>query len=383
MVNRRSVLAGTLAIGATTMISPRLAFAQAGGYRNVLFILLRGGADGLEMLAPSGDPGLTRLRPRWQAGFDGALPAGGDFMINPALAQIGGGYEAGETLFVHATATSYRERSHFDGQNMLETGGPQPYVTKDGWLNRLAGMLAPADAKALAITPTLPLALRGSAPASNYAPSALPEASEDFLKRVGNLYADDELLAGVWQAALETQEMAGDSDLRNLRDAKATGELAASLMKGPGGARIGMVELNGWDSHAGQVGRFRRLAGNLDGFVGAYRDGLGEAWDDTLVLVATEFGRTARMNGTNGTDHGTASAAIVMGGSVKGGRVIADWPGLRDGDLMGNRDLKPTTSLESVLAGAAAEHLGLDPELAMRTLFPGRDGRALGGLVRT
>ncbi len=385
-LDRRSLLAGSLMLGAGSLAMPRFAFAQGPGHRNLLFVLLRGAADGMAMLAPVGDPGLAALRGASLADYEGATRFGSFFAIHPSLAEVAAAAQSGEALFVHATATAYRERSHFDAQNLLETGGTAPYSIKDGWLNRLAALLnegAPAPLRALAIAQAVPLALRGDAPVSNYAPSALPAASEDLLARVSQLYAADSEFGPLWARALETKAMAQDDGLKNLRDARAAGELAASLMRDAGGARIGMIELGGWDTHANQRGAFARSARGLDALLGAYKSGMGAAWADTLVVVATEFGRTARLNGTVGTDHGTASAALVMGGRVRGGRVIADWPGLADRQLFEGRDLAPTTSLESLLAGAAAEHMRLDPELAMTRLFPGRSAVPLAGIVRS
>lgn len=384
--DRRSVLAGSLVLGAGTLALPRLAFAQGTGSRNLLFVLLRGAADGMAMLAPVGDPGFAALRGASLADYETAPRIGSFFAVHPALAGIAGSAEAGEALFVHAAATAYRERSHFDGQNLIETGGTAPYATKDGWLNRLAGLMnerAPAPLRALAIAQAVPLALRGSAPVSNYAPSALPQASEDLMARVSQLYAADGELGPLWARALETRAMAGDDGMRNLDDARAAGELAASLMRDAGGARIGMIELGGWDTHANQRGAFARSARQLDALLAAYKTAMGGAWADTMVVVATEFGRTARLNGTGGTDHGTASAALIMGGAVRGGRVIADWPGLADNQLYEGRDLAPTIALESVVAGAVAEHLRLDPKLAMARLFPGRSDTPLSGIVRS
>lgn len=385
-LDRRSILGGSIALGTASLALPSMAFARTAGDKNLLFVLLRGAADGMAMLAPLGDPGLSDLRRATLAEYDGARRAGGFFAIHPAFDQVGAAYAAGEALFVHATATSYRERSHFDGQNMLETGAAQPYAKSDGWLNRLVGMIGEqageTHPKALAIAPTMPLALRGDAPASSYAPSALPQASDAFMARVGMLYGEDAELGGLWSRALETQAMAADDSLRNLRDAQAAGELAASLMRGEEGARIAMIELGGWDTHANQTGAFRRNASQLDTLLGAYRAGMGSAWANTLIVVATEFGRTARLNGTNGTDHGTASATLLMGGAVRGGRVMADWPGLAEGNLYEGRDLRPTIALESVLAGAVAEHLALDPQGALARLFPGRSGSPVSGIVR-
>ena len=384
-LDRRSLLAGSLVLGAGSLALPRIAFAQGAGSRNLLFVLLRGAADGLAMLAPVGDPGFEALRGASLADYENAPRIGSFFAVHPALAEIAKSAQAGEALFVHAAATAYRERSHFDGQNLIETGGTAPYATKDGWLNRLAGLMnegAPAPLRALAIAQAVPLALRGSAPVSNYAPSALPQASEDLLARVSQLYAADSELGPLWSRALETKAMAGDDTMRNLNDARAAGELAASLMRDAGGARIGMIELGGWDTHANQRGAFARSARQLDALLAAYKAGMGAGWADTMVVVATEFGRTAKLNGTGGTDHGTASAALVMGGAVRGGRVVADWPGLAEPQLYEGRDLAPTTALESVLAGAVAEHLRLDPVRAMAQLFPGRDAAPLSGIVR-
>ncbi len=386
-LDRRTLLAGSLALGASGLALPRIALAQGPGTRNLLFVLLRGAADGMAMLAPVGDPGLEALRGASLADYDDAPRIGSFFALHPALGELGKAAQAGEALFVHAAATAYRERSHFDGQNLLETGGTAPYASKDGWLNRLVGLLGEAQRgevpRALAVAPAVSLALRGSAPVSSYAPSALPQASEDFMARVAALYEGDAELANLWSRALETRAMAGDDNLRNLRDASANGALVASLMQGPRGARIAMIEIDGWDTHANQRGAFARAARGLDALLAAYRTGMGEAWGETMVLVATEFGRTAKLNGTNGTDHGTAGAALVLGGSVRGGRVVADWPGLGAGQLYEGRDLAPTIALESVLAGAVAEHLRLDPALAMARLFPGRTARPLAGIVRS
>ncbi|MEE4317217.1 MAG: DUF1501 domain-containing protein [Erythrobacter sp.] len=385
-LDRRTLLAGSLALGASGLALPRIALAQGQGTHNLLFVLLRGAADGLAMLAPVGDPGLAALRGASLDDYANAPRIGSFFALHPAFAEVGKAVEAGEALFVHAAATAYRERSHFDGQNLLETGGTAPYATRDGWLNRLAGLLGEAHKgeapRALAVAPSVPLALRGAAPVSSYAPSALPDASEDFMARVGALYEADSELAGLWSRALETRAMAGDDGLRNLRDASANGALIASLMQGERGARIAMIEIDGWDTHANQRGAFARQARGLDALLAAYKSGMGEAWRNTMVLVATEFGRTARLNGTGGTDHGTASAAMILGGGVHGGRVIADWPGLAAGQLYEGRDLAPTTALESVLAGALAEHFSLDPAQALGRLFPGRAATPLAGIVR-
>lgn len=382
-LNRRSLIAGSLLLGAASMTAPKMAFAKASGEKNLLFVLLRGAMDGMAMLAPTGDPDFAALRQSALPDYEGAAKIAGMFSLHPAFTQVGASYAAGEALFVHATATSYRDRSHFDGQDMLESGAAIPNTKRDGWLNRLVGLMADTPPpRALAIAPTMPLALRGAAAVSSYAPSSLPDASAAFTDRVAQLYGDDPQLGALYAKALETRAMAADSTLRNLRDATKAGELAASLMRGTDGARIAMIELGGWDTHANQRGAFARPARSLDALLGAYAKSMGSAWHNTLVLVATEFGRTAQYNGTNGTDHGTASTALIMGGAVRGKRVLGEWPGLGPSQLYQGRDLRPTTALESVLAGSVAEHFGLDPARAMSSLFPGRSGPTMSGLIR-
>jgi len=381
MLNRRNLLVSGSALGAAALTLPRMAFAQAATEKRLLFILQRGAADGLATITPMGDPDYVRQRGRLIDGENVDQSLDGFFNLHPALTGIGNLYLNKEALFVHATACSHRERSHFDAQNLLESGGPKAYETRDGWLNRMLALLPKPQAAALALAPVVPLALQGPQQVSSYAPSALPDASEDLMQRVSTLYGFDPQLDALWKKALQTREMAGDTELRNLRNARAAGTLAASLMTGPDSARVMMVETNGWDSHAGQPGQLNRALQSLDGLVSAYRDGMGEKWQDTMVLVATEFGRTVAVNGTNGTDHGTASAAMVLGGSVKGGRVLADWPGLRAQDLYEGRDLMPTTSLEAVLASSVAQHFALDPTRALATLFPGRALNPIGGLA--
>lgn len=385
-LDRRMVLTGSLAVAGSGLVAPRIAFSKGDGRRNFLFVLLRGAADGLAMVAPLGDPHFATLRAPLLADYDGAGQIDGFFAIHPSLSTVTKAVTAGEALFIHATATSYRQRSHFDGQNLLETGGLRPYALRDGWLNRLTALLNEqpqlAAPQALAISTSLPLALRGDAPVSNYAPSALPQAGEDLLSRVTRLYAADSELGSLWSRALETRAMAVDDGLKDLRNSYATGELAASLMREDNGARIGMIELGGWDNHTNQRGNFSRRAAELDALITGYRTAMGEAWQDTLVVVATEFGRTARLNGTGGTDHGTACAALVLGGTVRGGRVIADWPGLADNQLYEGRDLAPTIALEDVLAGVVAEHFKLDSSRMTGSLFPGRSAKPMLGLVR-
>jgi len=371
-----------LIAGAASLFVPRIAFARAATERRLVFVIQRGAADGLATLAPLGDPAYAGLRGDLAADLGTGRKLDAMFTLHPALGQLGTLYTGGQVLFAHAVASPYRDRSHFDGQNVLETGGARPYERKDGWMNRLLPLLPQGQARALAVSATIPAALRGDAPVASYAPSNLPDAPEDLLQRVSMLYAGDAQLHGLWEEALQTRAMAAWADLGGARGGTAAGKLVAQLMDGPQGARVVMVETTGWDTHAGQRGRLTTQLGGLDALIAALRDGLGAAWADTLVVVATEFGRTAAANGTGGTDHGTGSLAMLLGGTVSGGRIVSDWPGLAPAQLYEGRDLKPTQSLDTLLGSAIAAHFALDPAAALPRLFPGAAARPLEGLIR-
>jgi uncharacterized protein (DUF1501 family) len=379
MLNRRCFLGATGAVFAT----PGLALAAAATDKRFVFIILRGAMDGLSAVMPVGDPAYAALRgnfgPPPNAGT--ALPLGSAFALHPALAELGALYGKNEALFVHAIASSYRERSHFDAQNVLETGGTAAYSVKDGWLNRLLPLLPRAREPAIALSPAMPMALRGAAPATSYAPSQLPQANDDLLARVGAMYADDAQLHALWNEAIDARTMAG-SDATGKSNPAALGRLAATFLAKPDGARVAVIEIGGWDTHSGQAGRLNTQLKQLDLTIAALRDGLGPVWSDTVVVAATEFGRTAAPNGTGGTDHGTGGVALVAGGAVKGGRVVADWPGLAPGQLYDGRDLRPTADLRALFAGLAAEHFHLDAAQVARTVFAGETVKPMTGLVR-
>ncbi|QDX25881.1 DUF1501 domain-containing protein [Sphingomonas suaedae] len=383
MISRRNLVltgaAGALSLG----FAPRLAFAQAATDRRFVFIIQRGAADGLATVAPVGDPAFAAQRGVLAEEFGDAPKLDAMFALHPRLTNVAQLYAAKQALFVHAVASPYRDRSHFDAQNVLETGGNSAYQLKDGWLNRMLGMLPADERKGIAVAATIPMALRGRIEVASYAPSALPDASDDLLGRVATLYAEDPQLHAIWQQATATRTLTGDLVANNGRNAAATGALAARLLAAENGARIAMIETGGWDTHAGQRGRLGAQLNGLDQMVASIKEGLGPLWDKTLVLVATEFGRTVKVNGTQGTDHGTASVAWLLGGAVQGGRVVADWPGLGDAALYEGRDLKPTAGLDSVIGSAAAAHFGVDPARTMAAMFPGqKSARAMGGLVR-
>lgn len=368
MIDRRSLLARSAFLAAGALSPTLLHAATAATDKRFVFIIQRGAADGLHIVPPMGDPAFASLRGGFLDSLHGAHQLDGTFSLHPSLKRIAGMYDRRQMVAVHAVASAYRDRSHFDGQNVLETGGTQAYAEKAGWMNRLLPLLP--DGRALALAADVPMALRGPAPVSSYAPSGLPQAQDDLIARVARLYAGDSQLDGLWQQVMQTKGLIGDLAKSRGQAPADLGKVAARMMAGPDGARVLMIETGGWDTHTGQTGRLAAQLGNLDVLVGTMADALGPAWSDTLVLVATEFGRTAAINGTNGTDHGTASAALLMGGGLRGGRVMADWPGVAPGALFEARDLKPTLAMEALVSGAVAGHFGLDPALVARRLYP-------------
>ncbi|MBX9992320.1 DUF1501 domain-containing protein [Phreatobacter oligotrophus] len=388
--SRRAILgaAGALFAGS---FAPRYAFAAGGRDPRLVVVVLRGALDGLAAVPPVGDPGYVPLRPGL------ALPASGDgaallldgfFGLLPAMPNLARLYQAKQAAIVHATATGYRERSHFDGQDVLESGQPRPGLTQSGWLNRAIALLPPGErigAKgALGIGAIAPLVVRGQAPVLGWAPQGLQQADDDVARRVLQLYDEREpRLAAALRQGLDTSRMASASGLGGLRPRSspadpegmaliATG--AAKLMAAPDGPRVAALALEGWDTHVnagGATGQLATRLGGLDRVFAIFEEELKAVWRETVVVVMTEFGRTARVNGTTGTDHGTATVAFLAGGAVKGGRVVADWPGLAPNKLFEGRDLAATTDLRAVLKGVLVDHLGMDAKPLAETIFPG------------
>lgn len=372
MVDRREFLRLSL-IGAAVAGLPACGSAAvaATGARKMLFVIQRGAADGLAALAPIGDPAFAGLRGALADEAARGHKIESDFALHPKLSGLASMYGAGDALFVHAVATPYRARSHFDGQNILESGAAKPYSIESGWLNRLVGELGGVES--VAIAQTVPLAMRGDVDVGSYTPSRLPEAGDDLLVRIGDLYAQDAELAPIWNEAMQLRASVGEVARGN--DGKSMGALAAKLMQGAEGARIAMVESEGWDTHQNQKGRLDKQFGQLDALLDSFKAGMGAEWADTLVVVATEFGRTAAINGTGGTDHGTASLAMLVGGAVSGGKMVGDFPGLRS--LYEGRDLMPTMDLDSLILGAVTQHFALDEGRLSPLLFPETRPKAL------
>ncbi len=391
--SRRALLAGGSALFGSAFI-PKIASAAGARDPRLVVIILRGALDGLAAVGPVGDPDYEALHGPLAMRLDGpnaGLPLDGFFALNPGMPAFARMLREGQALVVHAAATPYRERSHFDGQDVLESGMPGPGFTDSGWLNRAIAALPAADRVALrgglAIGAATPLVLRGAAPVVGWAPEVIPSAEDDLARRVLALYDHtDPLLARAMREGLQVDKIAATAATATERHPPAgrlgngsaamrrLAEGAARLIAADDGPRVAALAFDGWDTHAGEggaTGRLMPLLGGLDGALEAFRTGLGAKWADTAVVAITEFGRTARVNGTSGTDHGTGTVAFLAGGAVRGGRVVADWPGLREAQLYQGRDLRPTTDLRAVLKGLLADQFGLSAAVLGQSVFPG------------
>jgi uncharacterized protein (DUF1501 family) len=419
-MERREFLNLGAALAGGALLSSRVVFGRADERRpRFVLILMRGALDGLAAVPPYGDRDYAALRGEFalrapgEAG--GALPLNGFFGLHPSLGFLQECYAARELTVFHALATPYRERSHFDGQDVLENGSPRAHALQSGWLNRALDR-SPGRAQreaGVALGQNVPLVMRGPAEVSSWSASKLGALDEETLARITDLYAGDPLLSVRLADALAADAIAavdGAGDAAAMapeaapRDMSAAGTLArqlapngaryaevvraaAGFLRQEAGPRVAMFDTTGWDTHANEGGAQGQLAGRLaalDQGLATLKQELGPVWSDTVVLLVTEFGRTAAVNGTRGTDHGTATAALLLGGAVDGGRVIADWPGLAARTLYQGRDLAPTLDLRSVLKGLLQEHLLVPPRELERTVFPDSSAaRPLRGLVRT
>lgn len=401
-VSRRLFLQGLIGLGASTcFVMPGLALAQARTNKRLVIVIMRGGMDGLAAVVPYGDRDYTSLRGDMALNGDVLLKLDEFYAFHKALEPLHTMYRARELLAVHAVASPYRERSHFDAQNVLELGSTRPNELKSGWLNRVVAAINEKDSKlGMAIGQNTPLILRGPQNATSWAPSVLPEVGENYYALVEKVYAKDPLFSKALTEGLEIQEkgaelfhaQTGGRQQRMARQARSRqafvtmAEAAGKWLATPDGPRLATLEIDGWDTHANQGVEGGPLASNFTLFANGLENlkkALGPAWRDTVVVAMTEFGRTARPNGNRGTDHGTAGAMFIAGGAVDGGRVISRWPGLATADLYQARDLKPTTDIRAVMKGVLNDHYGLSAATLSHDIYPGSSGVApMRGLLK-
>jgi uncharacterized protein (DUF1501 family) len=387
-LTRRSALLGlTAAVG---FGRASLALASAATDRRFVVVILRGAMDGVAVVAPYGDPSFASLRPDApKAGPDGLLDLGGFYGLHPALTNLHAMYSSGEFLPVHAVAGPTRVRSHFEAQDCLESGADHRMTS--GWLNRVVAALPPApervEGEALAVGVAVPLLLRGPSVVANWAPHAMTVPQPDLYARIAALNAADPVTGpaiaeGLRARGFSEAVLSGESPTPRRYAFPALSGAAGRMLAATDGPRIAALELDGWDTHTAQAQRLTGPLRQLDTGLAALKGSLGAAWRQTAVLVMTEFGRTARMNGTGGTDHGTATAAFVLGGSVDGGRVLATWPGLGADKLFEGRDLAPTTDLRSIAKGLIMQQFGLTSSALARVFPDSAEASTTAGLLR-
>jgi uncharacterized protein (DUF1501 family) len=412
-MRRREFLNLSALAAGGALLTPRLTFANATpGKSRLVVVILRGALDGLAAVPPYADPDYPRLRGdlalRAGGGAGGALPLDGYFGLHPALNFLHDSFAARELIVFHAIASPYRERSHFDGQDLLENGTPRAHAVQTGWLNRaLEEMPGNAEREAgVALGQNVPLLMRGPAAVTSWSPSKLAALDEDTLARITDLYASDKLLSVRLADALAADAIAAEdkSDAAMMNDPAMQSpsqpvqavqggaryaevvHAAAGFLRQENGPQVAVFDTTGWDTHANEGAAQGQLAGRLgqlDSGLAALKQQLGAVWNDTAVLLITEFGRTAALNGTRGTDHGTATAAFLVGGAVAGGRVITRWPGLSQQALYQGRDLAPTLDLRCVLKGLLADQLHVPARALEKTVFPdSASARPLEGLLR-
>lgn len=373
LLSRRGFLAGACCAAAAPVLTP-VTFATMPSENRFVTIILRGAMDGLDMVQPYGDAGFVRLRPKLALTPDsGLLDLDGFFGLNPAASSLMPLWQSGELSFAHAVSTPYRDqRSHFDGQDMLESGA-NARGERTGWLNRaLAVMPNAEDRKAIDINTSMEMILTGPNDADSWSSQTSFALAPDEIAFLDRLYANDPAFSKVMKEAKATA-MSADSIYG---DAKR-GAGIADMARFAGGMlredyRIASFSINGWDTHVGQQGQFKKAAGDLATAILTLKESLGgDVWKKTVVVVMTEFGRTARENGTNGTDHGTGGLAILAGGAIPGGKVFGRWPGLAEGNLLDNRDLMPTGDVREVAAAMLYKQFGITPGNLTTDVFPG------------
>ena len=361
LLTRRAALLGLT--GAVTLGRASLALADAPTEQRFAVVILRGGL----------------------------LDLGGFYGLHPALVNLHGIYQANELIPVHAVAGPYRLRSHFEAQDCLESGADHRMTS--GWLNRAATVLPRSpdpkpEGDALAIGVAIPLLLRGPALVGNWAPHGFAQPAPDLYSTIAALNRPDRLTGPAIAEGLRARGFSNlitdpDGSPKNRYAFPALARMAGEMLARPDGPRLAAMEIGGWDTHAAQASRLTGPLRQLDSGLAALKSALGPAWRQTVVLAMTEFGRTARVNGTKGTDHGTATVAFVLGGAVAGGRVEATWPGLGSGKLFEDRDLSPTTDLRSVAKGLLAQHFGLSSAVLEQVFPASGSAQPLRGLLRT
>ncbi|ALM53738.1 DUF1501 domain-containing protein [Halomonas huangheensis] len=383
MLTRRQFLA-RLSAGTSLLLWPgltTLANDASTSNQRLLVVLLRGAMDGLAAVPSYGEARFADLRGELAlptSGRDAVKRLDDTFAMHPSLAFCHHLYQRKQFGVVHACGLPYGGRSHFDAQDCLENGSDSPDGSRTGWLNRAVAEMQ--GVKGLSIASAKPIMVRGDAPFMTWSPTPKHASSPEALaNRLADLYAEDEALAGVFAQALSAQQIVPDGESRGGQLANIM-QSAGNFMTAEDAPRVVMVQDTGWDTHASQNAALGRKLAQLDSGIQQLHDSLGDHWQHTAVVVVTEFGRTVGINGSQGTDHGTASTVLLAGGAIRGGKVHGDWPGLNQ--LKDNRDLVTAQDVRSVLKGVLRDHMHIDARALDNRVFPdSRDVAAMEGLV--
>jgi uncharacterized protein (DUF1501 family) len=375
--SRRRFLLGSASALSVAGASLQVRAAQTDA--RFVLILLRGAMDGLNVVVPYGDANLkvwrSSLVPPDPGQQDGLSDLGGFWGLHPSLRTMHALYAANDLLPIQCVAGPNRSRSHFEAQDILECGANQRMTS--GWLNRIAGLL-PENPKfdvAFAMGTMSPLLIHGPTPTTTLDPfHPRPRVSTGFYKNIAAMYGNHpktsaEIADGLNDRRYIEAVLSGESYSGVSRGFPRLARAAARMLSAPDGPRLAELELDGWDTHINQRVRLAESLARLDEGIAVLRAGLADVWSRTVILVVTEFGRTVRVNGNRGTDHGTGTAAILLGGAVAGGRVLADWPGLARNQLFEDRDLQPTLDIRAVAKGVVGPHLGLSAD-GLAAAFP-------------
>jgi len=395
-LSRRAFLARSALIGCSAAASPfltRVTFAAAPWDTRLVVIVLRGAMDGLDIVQPYGAAEYAGLRGALAGGpKNGAPDLDGYFALHPALASLMPLWKAGSLGFVHAVSTPYRDkRSHFDGQDLLEAGTQSLAGVRDGWLNRMLGQMPGVEARtAYAIGYGEMKLLAGDAPVADWSPESDLVLSPQAMRLAELVMQDDPLFHAALNEARMLSETGQAPDLFGDEDEEGNDRMmsvpepargdshlniarfAAEQLRGD--SRVASFSINGWDTHNNQARSIVPPLDRLAGTILELQASLGpEIWRKTAIVAMTEFGRTARINGTGGTDHGTGGAMVLAGGAVRGGRVLGDWPGLSEANLFERRDLMPTGDVRAPAGWILRGVTGLDRSVLEQVVFPGLD----------
>lgn len=387
MNRRRFLLSTAISTGLSLLPLGRNGWAAIDskpiGSQRLVVIFLRGAVDGLNVVVPYGETAYYDGRPTIalaKPGEDGGVPdLDGYFGLHPALASLMPLWRQGALAFVHAAGSPDPTRSHFDAQDYMESGTPGVKTTPDGWMNRLlASLPGPhSPTEAVSFGPTLPRIFSGrmnvaNLPMGRAAARPMPLDRPLIAAEFDRLYAGDGPLDRAYREGRSARSQLLSELQQDMKEADngaptpagfpADAQRLARLIAGNGNIRLAFLALGGWDTHVNQGAAQGQLANHLRPLgegLAALAQGLGPEMRNTVILVMSEFGRTARENGNGGTDHGHGNAMWLMGGPVRGGKVYGDWPGLDGQGLYQGRDLAVTTDFRAVASAVAERHLGL------------------------